>query len=66
MLTCTVLYETNSLSSGSSYRVLQTYSKSPIHQSALRIAFPKDRYSALFRAGGEFEGVQISSFYTTK
>ncbi len=45
---------------------LQTYSKSPIHQSALRIAIPQDRYSAVFRAGGEFEGKEISYFYSTK
>lgn len=44
----------------------QSYSKSPIHQSALRIAIPQGRYSAVFRAGGEFEGKEISYFYSTK
>lgn len=66
MPTCTELCGANRISSASSYRVFQTYSKSPIHQSAFRIAIPKVRYSALFRAGGEFEGIEISSFSTTK
>lgn len=66
MPTCTELCGANRISSESSYRVFQTYSKSTIHQSALRIVIPKDRYSALFRASGEFEGIEISSFSTTK
>lgn len=47
-------------------RALQTYSKSSIHQSELRIAIPQDFYSAVCRAGGEFEGKEISYFYCTK
>lgn len=38
----------------------QTYSKSPIHQSALRIAIPQHRYSAVFGAGGEFEEKRLA------
>lgn len=53
----------------SQMRVLQTYllySKRPTHQPVVRIAIPQDRYSAVFGAGGEFEGKEISYFFTTK